>query len=64
MCCCILKVTSKNNVKLTQEPDGTQELAISDLDTQDSGKYSCIVTMKTGETITSSGQVNVAGEWS
>ena len=57
-------MTSKNNVKLTQEPDGTQELAISDLDTQDSGKYSCIVTMETGETITSSGQVNVAGEWS
>lgn len=50
-------------MKITQEPDGTQELAMSDLDTEDSGKYSCVITMETGEIITSSGQVNVAGGW-
>ena len=49
-------------MKLTQEPDGTQELAMSDLDTEDSGKYSCVVTMETGEIITTSGQVIVAGK--
>ena len=57
-------MTSNKKIKITQESDGTQELLISALDSKDSGKYTCIVVMESGETMTTSGQVNVAGKCS
>lgn len=46
---------------MSQARDGNLEIELTDVKPADSGKYSCTVTLATGETLTTSGDLTVTG---
>ena len=54
-----LQLSADKNIKMSQARDGNLEVELTGVKPADSGNYSCTVTLTTGETLTTSGNLTI-----